>query len=96
MAEDIYKEVIDGPAGTSLRPRGEKDELNSQQRYEDEGGSHCFHVGGGLSAVGFLQLGDQNPDNVQEKEEVHLGRVWVSERNRKRNLFILLHRFDLS
>lgn len=71
VAEDMYKEIIDDSADTSLRPPGEKDELDSQQRYEDEGGSYCLHVGGGLSTVGVLQLGDQNPDDVQEKEKVH-------------------------
>lgn len=52
VAEDIYKEIIDGPADASLWPPGKKDELNSQQRDEDEGGSHCLHVGRGLSTVG--------------------------------------------
>lgn len=78
MAEDIYKEVIDGPANASFRHHGEKYVLDSQQRYEDEGGSHCFHVGGGLSAMGVLELGNQNPDDVQEKEKVHLSRKKIS------------------
>lgn len=71
VAEDIYKEVIDGPADAPLRPPGEKDELDSQQRDEDEGGSHRLHVGCGLSAVGVFQLGDQDPDDVQEEKEIH-------------------------
>lgn len=80
MGEDIYKEIIDGPADASLWPPGEKDELDSQQRDEDEGGSHCLHVGCGLSAVGLFQLGDQDPDDVQEKEKVHLDRLTVGGR----------------
>lgn len=67
VGEDVYEEIIDGPADASLRPPGEKDELDSQQRDEDEGGSHRLHVGRGLSAVGLLQLGDENPDDVQEE-----------------------------
>lgn len=58
MAEDIYKEIKNGPADESLWPPGEKDELDSQQRNQDEGGSHRLHVGCGLSAVGLFQLGD--------------------------------------
>lgn len=65
MNGDVKKELIDGPADASLwRPRDE-DILYSQQRDEDERGSHCFHVRCGLSAVRLLQLGDQNPNDVQ-------------------------------
>lgn len=78
MAEDIYKEIIDCPANASLWPPWEKDVLDSQQRDEDEGGSHCLHVGCGLSTVGLFQLGDQDSDDVQEKEKVHLDRLMVS------------------
>lgn len=70
----MHKEVIDGAADATLWPRGKKDELDSQQRDEDEGGPHRLHVGCALSAVGVFQLGDQDPDNIQEKEEVHLWR----------------------
>lgn len=51
MAEDVYKEVIDGPADASPRPPGQQDVLGSQQRDQDDGGSHRLHVGRGLSAV---------------------------------------------
>lgn len=73
----MYKEVIDGTADASLRPLGKKDELDSQQRDQDEGGSHRLHVGCALGAVGVFQLGDQDPDDIQEKEEVHLCRRMV-------------------
>lgn len=84
----MYKEVIDGTADVSLWHMGEEDVLGSQQRDEDEGGPHCLHVGCGLSTVGDLQLGDQDPDDVHEKKEVHLygwmvgGQtdVWVDDR----------------
>lgn len=83
MGEDVYEEIVDGPADASLWPPGEDDELDSQQRHEDEGGSHCFHVGCGLGTVGLFQLGDQNPDDVQEKEEVHLGGLMVELNGRE-------------
>lgn len=47
-------------------------ELDPQQRNEDEGGSDSAHVQAGLSLVGHPQLGDQNPDDVQQKEQVDL------------------------
>ena len=87
MTQQIYKEIKDGTADVSLWPTGEKDVLDPQQRDEDERGSHCLHVGCGLSAVGLPQLGDQHSDDVQEKEEVNLDRV--GDRDRDRNLLIL-------
>lgn len=72
VAEDVHEELIDGADDASLRPTGDKDVVDSQQGDEDEGGSHCLHVGRGLGAVGLLQLSDQDADNVQEEEEVHL------------------------
>lgn len=76
VAEDVYEEVIDGAADSSLWPPGKKDELDTQQGDEDQGGSHRLHVGRGLGAVGLLQLGDQDADDVQEEEEVHLLCGW--------------------
>lgn len=46
--------------------------LDPQQRDEDEGGSDGTHVQTGLRLVGHPQLGDQNPDNIQQKEKVDL------------------------
>lgn len=65
MGEDVHTKFKDATANVALRPPGEEDVLYSQQRDEDEGGSHCFHVGQGLSAVGLPQLGDQNSDDVE-------------------------------
>lgn len=64
----MHEEFIDGAADASFRHTGDEDVLDSQQRDEDEGGSDSFHVGSGLSAVGFLQLCNQNPHDVQEEE----------------------------
>lgn len=72
VAEDVHEELVDGAEDAFLRPEGEKDELDTQQGDEDEGGSHRLHVGRGLGAVGLLQLSDQDADNVQEEEEVDL------------------------
>lgn len=54
----MYKEILDGAADASLRTPQQYDILDTQQRDEDEGGSHCLHVGRGLGAVGLLQLRD--------------------------------------
>lgn len=51
---------------------GQQDELDPQQRNQDERGSDRLHVQTGLGLVRHLQLGDQNPDDVQQKEQVHL------------------------
>lgn len=50
----------------------QQDKLDPQQRNEDEGGPDGPHVQAGLSLVGHPQLGDQNPDDVEQKEEVYL------------------------
>lgn len=72
VGEEDYEEFVDGLADASLGFPGQKDERHPQQRDQDQGGSHCLHVGCGLSTVGLPQLGDQNPDDVEEKEKVHL------------------------
>lgn len=51
---------------------GHEDVLDSQQRDQDERGSHRLHVGGRLSAVRLPQLGNEDSDDVQEKEKVYL------------------------
>lgn len=75
MGKDVYSEFKDGPADAFVWPPGEKDELDSQQWDKDERSSHCLQVGCGLRAVGLFQLGDEDPEDVQEKEKVHLDRV---------------------
>lgn len=49
-----------------------QDILDAKQRDEDEGRSHCPHVEAGLGLVCHSQLGDENSNNVQQEEEVHL------------------------
>lgn len=51
---------------------GEQDKLNTQQRDEDEGGSHSPHVEAGLGLMRHPQFGDENPHDVQQEEKVHL------------------------
>lgn len=67
----MYKETVDA----SLWAPEQNDVLDTQQRDEDEGGSHRFHVGRGFGAVGLLQLRDEDADDVQEEEEVHLCKI---------------------
>lgn len=68
----MYKEIVDGTADASLRAPEQNDVLDAQQWDEDECGSHRLHVGSAFGAVGLLQLRDQDTDDVQEEEEVHL------------------------
>lgn len=68
----MINKVIDGAVAAFLWSPRQQDELGSQQRDEDECGSHCLHVDVGLSTVSLFQLGDEDPDDVEEKEEVHL------------------------
>lgn len=72
VAKNVRNKVIDGAVAAFLWSPGKQDELGSQQRDKDECGSHCLHVGVGLSTVGLFQLGDEDPYDVEEKEEVHL------------------------
>lgn len=57
VGEDGYKK-INGLVVISIWYPGNKDVLDSQQRDEDKGGSHCLHVGCRLSTVCLPQLGD--------------------------------------
>lgn len=50
----------------------QQDKLNPQQRDEDQGGSDGPHVQTGLGLVGHPQFGDQNPNDVEQKEEIYL------------------------
>lgn len=81
VGEDVYKEIVDGVADAPLGAPEQNDVLDTQQRDEDEGGSHRLHVGRALGAVGLLQLRDQDADDVQEEEEVHLCKTSVKEKN---------------
>lgn len=50
----------------------QQDKLDPQKRNEDEGGSDGPHVQTGLSLVGHPQFGDQDPNDVEQEEEVYL------------------------
>lgn len=72
MHEDLHDVQVDLKHPVVLRLVGEQDELDSQQRDEDEGGSNSPHVEAGLGVVRHPQLGDENPDDVEQEEEIHL------------------------
>lgn len=72
VARNVPDKVVDNAVAAFIWSPGQQDELGSQQRDEDERGSHCLHVGVGFSTVGLFQLGDEDPHDVEEKEEVHL------------------------
>lgn len=50
--------------------------LDAEQRDEDERRPHGPHVEAGLGLVRHLQLGDEDPDDVEQEEEVHLESQW--------------------
>lgn len=54
-----------------LRLVGEQDKLDAKQRDEDEGCSHGPHVEAGLGLVRHSQLGDENPNDVEQEEKIH-------------------------
>lgn len=68
----MTNKVVDGAVAAFLWSPGNQDELGSQQRGEDDRGSHCLHVGVGLGEVGLFQLGDEDPYDVEQEEDVHL------------------------
>lgn len=70
--EDVHdvQEDLGGPV--LLRLVGQQDKLDAQKRDEDEGGSHSPHVQAGLGLVRHPQLSDEDPNDVQQEEEVHL------------------------
>lgn len=70
--EDFHDVQIDLKNPWVLGFVGEQHKLNTQQRDEDEGGSHSPHVEARLGLVGHSQLGDENPNDVQQEEKVHL------------------------
>lgn len=60
----------------------QQDKLDPQQRNEDEGGSDGPHVQTGLGLVGHPQFGDQNPNDVEQKEEIYLiARIRQTKKN---------------
>lgn len=64
MHQYVHDVVIYFRGDSSLWFVGKEDELNSQQRHQDEGGSHGFHVEAGFSLMGHLQLGDEHSHDV--------------------------------
>lgn len=73
MHEDFHDVQVDLRDPVILRLVGEQDKLDAEQRDEDEGGPHSPHVEAGLGLVRHPQLGDENPNDVQQEEKIHLG-----------------------
>ena len=82
MHEDLHDVHVDLGGPVLLGLVGEQDELDAQQGDEDERGPHRPHVQAGLGLVGHPQLGDQNPHDVQEEEQVHLERPGPEDKRR--------------
>lgn len=61
----VHDVLVDLPSQPVLRPPGENDKLDPEQRHQDESGSHRLHVHVGLCTVCVPQLGHQHSDNIQ-------------------------------
>lgn len=72
MHEDVHHIVVNLLGDAALGAPREQHKLDAKERDEDQGGSHCFHVQVGLGLVRVLQLGDENTDDIQQEEKVHL------------------------
>lgn len=72
MHEDVHDVQIDLREPVILRFVGEQDVLDAEQRDKDEGRPHRPHVQAGLCVVCHSQLGDEDPNDVQQEEKVHL------------------------
>lgn len=72
MHEDVHDVQINLREPVILGFVREQDVLDAKQRDEDEGRPHRPHVEAGLGLVRHSQLGDENPNDVQQEEEVHL------------------------
>ena len=72
MNEDLRDVVVDLGGDPSRGLVGQQQNLDAQEGDEDQGGPHRLHVQSELSLVGHLQLGDENPHDVEQEEEVHL------------------------
>lgn len=72
MHNDVHDVQVDLKDPVIVGLVGEQDKLDAEQRDEDEGGSHGPHVEAGFGLVRHPQLGDKNPDDVQQEEKIHL------------------------
>lgn len=72
MHQYVHDVVVDFRGDPSFRLIGKQDKLDPQERNQDQGGSDRLHVEAGLGLVRHLQLGDEDPDDVQQEEQVDL------------------------
>lgn len=75
MHEHAHDVVIYFRGDSSFWLVGNQDILNSQERHQDEGGSHSFHVQAGFCLMSHLQLSDEHPHDVQQEKQIDLGDV---------------------
>lgn len=72
MHEDLHDVQVDLQHPWVLGLVGQQHELDAQQGDEDERGPDGPHVQAGLGLVRHPQLGDQDPHDVEQEEQVHL------------------------
>lgn len=75
MHEYVHDVVIYFRGDLSVWLVGKQNELNSQERHQDEGGSHGFHVQAGFCLMSHFQLGDEHPHDVEQEKQIDLGDV---------------------
>lgn len=77
MHQDVHDVVID--LGVAVGFIREQDKLDAEERDENESGSHSPHVEAGLGLVRHSQLGDENPNDVQQEKQVNLEAKWKNK-----------------
>lgn len=86
--EDVHHVVVHLLGDPALGSPGEQHKLDAKQWHQNQGGSHCFHVQVGLCLVGVFQLGDENTDDVQQEEKVHLSGKEMTLRRRSGEIIV--------
>lgn len=79
MYKNVHYIVVNLFGNMALWTPRKQYKFNAKEWHQNEGGSDSFHVEIGFRLVGDLQLGDQNPNNVQQEKEIHLlkGSKWI-------------------
>lgn len=72
MHEDVHNVHVYLKEPVILGFVRKQDILDTKQRDKDEGPPHRPHVEAGLSLMCHPQLGDEDSNNIQQEEEVHL------------------------
>lgn len=75
MHEYVHDVVVYFRGDLAVWLVGKQDKLNSQERHQDEGSPHGFHVQAGFCLMSHFQLSDQHPHDVEKEKQIDLGDV---------------------